>query len=91
MLNVVAAFSASFGFVFVKAFQQRNVAFAQYAYILPTSLLMATLEVFVVANIATAGFKMLLVAAIGSGSGFGALAATWLHAKLLKGQNREHS
>jgi len=83
MLPFLATFTAAFVFVFVKAFQQRNVALAQYVWIVPTALLMAVAEVFVVVTIAGKGFNVYLVAAVGLGSGLGALAATWLHARYL--------
>ena len=83
---LVVTFLASFGFIFLKAFQQRNVAFDHYSWIVPTSLLMALAEVYVIHNIATQGYSIALVFAIGFGSGFGALLAAILHKKMLGGK-----
>lgn len=82
-------FAASFGFVFLKAFQQRNVAFDNYAWIFPVSLAMAATEVLVVANIAHAGWHIGLVLTIGSGSGLGALGAMLLHKRFVVDSSQE--
>lgn len=76
-------FGASFIFVFLKAWQQRNVAFDHYLWIVPTSLMMATAEVYVIANIAREGYGLPLVLLVGLGSGFGALLSAILHKKTL--------
>lgn len=78
------AFLASFGFIALRAFQQRNVAFDNYWWIVPTSLLMAATEVYVVANIAARGYHLPLVLTIGAGSGLGALTAALLHKRFVK-------
>ena len=80
---LTATFAASFIFIFLKAWQQRNVAFDHYSWIVPTSLAMAFVEVFVVVNIVQRGFSVPLVLSIGLGSGFGALAAAFCHKKVL--------
>ncbi|WP_422023417.1 hypothetical protein [Pyruvatibacter mobilis] len=74
---------ASFVFVFLKAFQQRNVAFDKYVWIIPTSYLMAVVEVIVVANIAMSGWDVWNVLALGTGGGFGSLLAALVHKKFL--------
>jgi len=84
MLIYLATFGASFVFIFLRAFQQRNVAFDNYIAILPVSLMMAVVEVFVVANIATQGYHWPLVLTIGLGSGSGALSAALLHKRIFK-------
>src|SRR3546814_4378942 len=43
------------------------VAFDNYAWVFPTSLLMAAAEVYVVASVANIGWNLLLVLSIGSG------------------------
>lgn len=80
----LATFAASFIFIFLRAWQQRNVAFGPFYAILPTSLLMSAVEVFVIANIATQGYHWALVLTIGLGSGAGALCAALLHKRLFK-------
>jgi hypothetical protein len=72
------AFAASFVFVLLKAFQQLNVVHHQVWWIMPVSFGMATCEVMVVANVATAGWGW-IVLPIGLGGGLGCLSAMWLH------------
>ena len=84
ILSYLAVFAASFGFVFLKAFQQRNVAFDNYGWIVPVSLAMAATEVLVVANIANSGWHIGLVLTIGCGSGLGALGAMLLHKRYVR-------
>lgn len=81
MMLHLTAFAASLAFVFLKAFQQRNVAFDNYGWIFPTSLAMAATEVYVVASVAKSGWNFWLVLAIGSGAGIGALGAMVIHKK----------
>ena len=80
----LVAFCASFVFIFLKAFQQRNVAFDNYGWVFPTSVAMACTEVYVVAQIAQTGWDFLLVLTIGSGSGLGAIGAMIIHKKWVK-------
>ncbi len=72
------AFSASFVFVLLKAFQQLNVVHDQTWWVMPTSFGMALCEVAVVANVASAGWG-LIVMPIGLGGGLGCLLAMYLH------------
>ena len=76
---------AMFGFVFLKAFQQRNVAFDHYGWILPTSMLMATAEVYVIAVIVRVGYDPLLVISVGCGGGLGCLLAMVVHRRMFRG------
>jgi len=75
---------ASFVFVFLKAFQQRNVAFNHYLAVIPTSLLMAVVEVFTIATLAAEGWNIIIVLAVGLASGGGALTAMALHNRMFK-------
>lgn len=83
---LLASFFAALTFVFLKAFQQRNVAFDNYRLILPTSLCMAASEVYVVDAIASQGWSVLLVLAIGFGSGIGCVCAMYLHRRFFMKQ-----
>jgi hypothetical protein len=84
-LNALLATSAASAlFVGLKSIQQLNVSHAKYRWILPTSLLMAVVEIYVVAQVATRGYGLWLILAVGAGSGIGATAATWLHGRLRK-------
>jgi hypothetical protein len=78
-----AAGFAMFCFVFLKAFQQRNVAFdAPWWVVLLLSYGMALTEVYVVSVIARQGFTPELVLSIGTGSGWGAVIAMAMHRKV---------
>ena len=66
-------------FVFLKAFQQRNVAYDNYVAVMPTSFLMAAAEVYVIGSVAGSGWHFPLVAAIGIGAGLGCIGAMWAH------------
>lgn len=79
MITELAAGVASAAFVFLKAFQQRNVAFDNYVAVMPISFLMACTEVYVIGSVAQAGWHFPLVAAIGVGAGLGCMAAMFLH------------
>lgn len=84
--HLALVFLAAFAFVFLKAFQQRNVAFDNYIAVLPTSLLMAAVEVYVIVNAAQNGYSLFIVLAVGLGSGLGALAAMLTHKRLFTRQ-----
>lgn len=77
------AFVAAFVFIFLKAFQQLNVVHKQYFLVLPTSMLMAVCEVYVIATTAKNGWGW-IVLAIGLGSGLGAMASMWVHERVTK-------
>jgi hypothetical protein len=81
---VFITFFASVAFIFLKAFQQRNVAFNHLAWIVPTSLGMAFTEVYVIFSIAERGYSLPLVLAVGLGSGVGALLAVIVHRKVFQ-------
>jgi len=83
MIDYLLAAAAMFVFVFLKAFQQRNVAFDHYLPIIPISWGMAVMEVYVISRIVLLGFDPILVLLIGTGSGLGALSAAVLHKRWL--------
>ena len=77
-------------FVFFKAFQQRNVAFMHYRWIMPISFCMSTTEVVVLSLIAVQAvsvdnwWEMIpFILCLGAGGGSGAIVAMWLHYKYL--------
>jgi len=89
MLLEVGAGLASMLFVFLKAFQQRNVAFDNYVAVMPVSILMAATEVYVIGSVARQGWHLPLVAAIGVGAGIGCMAAMYLHHHIfIKGKTK---
>ena len=82
---------ANFIFIALKAFQQRNVAFMHYWWVIPTSLLMGIVEVGVVGAVAieaTAATSFValwpMILAIGIGGGLGAVCSMWIHKKIMK-------
>lgn len=92
MINTAIAVGlANFIFIFLKAFQQRNVAFMHYGWVVPTSLLMAVAEVYVVGAVAVnavaVGLSPALVPfilAVGLGGGLGAVCSMWLHKRIMR-------
>lgn len=82
-MNYLLAFAASFLFVGLKAFQTLNVSQKQYLWVLPTSMLMATCEVYVIATTARNGYGW-IVLAVGLGAGLGCMASMRLHEWLTK-------
>lgn len=79
----VLVFLTSFAFIFLKSWQQLNVVRRMYWWILPTSMLMAVCEVYVIATVAKFGWGW-LVMWVGLGGGLGSTAATWLHHRYIK-------
>jgi hypothetical protein len=78
-LSLWLAFIASFAFIFLRAFQQRNVVHDNYWWVIPTSMAMAATEAVVIVNIAQQGWYLPLVLAVGVGSGSGCIAAMLFH------------
>lgn len=83
-MQALEMFLSCYAYVLCRAFQQRNVAFDNYKWIVPTSYLMAVLDVFIVAFIAHVGWTPLIVAANGTGGCLGALSAMMLHKRWVK-------
>lgn len=79
MILELTAGLASLVFVFLKAFQQRNVAFDNFIAVVPTSVAMAFAEVYVIGSVAKQGWHLPLVLAIGLGAGIGCVGAMLLH------------
>ena len=82
-MYVFTLFAASFIFVFLKAFQQRNVAFDHYKWIVPTSFGMAITEVYVIAAIVSTGYSLSAVLGMGTGGGLGCLLSMYLHKRFI--------
>lgn len=90
-MNELIAGLAYFIFVFFKAFQQRNVAFMHYGWVMPISYCMAATEVLVISVVALAAveantvWEMIpTVLAVGTGGGAGAVVSMWVHKKIVK-------
>lgn len=88
MLNTIGpyaiTFGASFLYVFLRSMQQRNVAFDNYGWVVPVSLCMATVDVFMIVRISNTGFDPVLVASIGIGGGIGSVLAMYIHKRFVK-------
>lgn len=83
MHQIILAFFSSYIFVFLKAFQQRNVAFDNYFWVIPTSMSMGFVEYVTVFLIVKMGYNIPLILGAGLGAGLGALSAMLLHKKFL--------
>jgi hypothetical protein len=83
-MEIYYAGLASFIFVFLKAFQQRNVAFDHYWPVIPISILMAATEVYVISSVVFLGYSIALVLCIGVGAGTGAVIAMRVHNSIFR-------
>jgi len=83
MMTFFIAFISSFCFVGMKSFQQLNVVHKQYLLVMPTSMLMALCEVYVIATVAKSGFGWLAFF-VGLGAGLGCMTSMYFHGKLTK-------
>jgi hypothetical protein len=82
--KIFIAFICQLIFVFLKAFQQRNVAFNNFLWVVPTSLSMAIVEYAVVAIIVKSGYNLPIVLAAGTGAALGCVGAMFLHERYVK-------
>lgn len=87
MMNLLLGLN-SFAFIFLKAFQQKNVMQDKYFWMMPISILMGFSEVFVISTVA-ANMTLFTGAAIGIGGGFGCMVACWGHNKIIR-MKHEH-
>ena len=91
MINeALTAGVAMYVFVALKAWQTRNVAGLEYWPVIPTSLLMALGEVYVISVIVRVGYDLTIVLAIGLGAGLGCMTAMYLHQRIFShGKSRK--
>ena len=85
----LVAFAAQFAFIFMKAFQQRNVVFDHFGLVVPTSMVMGMFEVLVWASVIKAiatGSIILVGLSIGIGGGLGAVSAMKTHRMVTEGK-----
>lgn len=83
-MEILYAALAQFAFVFLKAFQQRNVAFDHYWPVLPISWCMFATEAYVITVIASRGWDFAFIAAVGTAAGVGAMLAMLLHKRIFR-------
>ncbi len=86
--DLIGAMAALFIFVFLKAFQQRNVAFDHYLPVIPTSIGMSICEFYVIGWVAIEGFSVFKGVALGIAGGTGAILSMYIHKRVL-GTNSE--
>lgn len=78
-MSYAAIFLASFVYVMLRAFQQRNVAFDAHWWVIPTSYGMAVLDIYLISSFARQGWGLALVFVYGSAGALGSLFAMWFH------------
>lgn len=80
-------FSANMVFIALKSFQQRNVAHLHFWPVLPVSLLLATVEVYIIATVAVLvtgdGINWHNILSIALGGGVGCMLSMYIHSKFL--------
>lgn len=89
MLKIATIFGCSFIFVALKAFQQRNVAFDNYIWVVPTSVAMGFVEYGTIILVVSGGYAVSSLLAAGLGAGLGALSAMLIHKRYVKKEKQE--
>lgn len=84
MHPLLLATMASFFFVFLRAFQQKNTAHSKYLTMIPTSMLMTATEYYVIIEVVREGYSIMWVVVLGLSNGLGCVIATYLHDKMSK-------
>jgi hypothetical protein len=82
-LTYLAAFAAAFCFVGLRSFQQTNVIKRKYLWIIPTSFMMAAVEVKLIQQMSHNDWGW-IVLWIGAGGGLGSVTAVWIHERFLR-------
>lgn len=77
-------FCGMFIYVMLRAFQQRNVAFDNYRWVVPTSYAMAATDIFLIAAVAKNGWSVPLVMAYGTAGAGGSICAMLFHKRYIK-------
>lgn len=81
MIEKLIAAGAWAVFVFLRAFQQRNVTLGNYWPVVPTSWMMALCEVAGLTAIVSVGFSWDFVMILGTATGCATMCAMWLHSR----------
>jgi hypothetical protein len=84
MIPEVVVGAANFLNVFIRAFQQRNVAHLHYRWVMPTSAMFALGDMVVIASVAALGPSLWMWLSLALGGGLGCLASMKLHETLVK-------
>lgn len=77
-------FASSIAWVFVQAFQSRNVNSGQYAWAAGGSFLIGTLQVYVLSTVVGPGASLFHTLTYCSGGAVGVVSAMWVHKCLLQ-------
>lgn len=70
-----------FIFIGLRAFQQINVQERKRTFVIPTSMLMAAVEVYALTSLVKLGYGLATVVAYGTSAGLGSLTAMYIHDK----------
>ena len=81
MMNLLLGIN-SFAYIFLKAFQQKNVMHDKYWWMVPCSLAMGCAEVFVIVVVATSSATIVSGLSIGLGGGIGCIVACLAHKRI---------
>lgn len=84
MADLLLIFAVSFVSVCVKVVQSRNFAYDNYLMVMPTSITLAMLDLYIYASIAKVGWELKWVLTIGIGSGLGAMLGMFVHGRWIK-------
>lgn len=85
MTAYLSAFLCTALYVFTRSFQQKNVQDSRYWFIMPTSLVMGTLDVILIGKAAISAYAgtldWILCISFGLGGGLGSMIAVYIHDK----------
>lgn len=80
-----ALFSTTLIYVFLRAFQQKNVMHSKYMWMVPVSYGMGFCDVYIITSIAHGDHVLWMTAlAMGTGGTIGSISATYLHNRWTK-------
>lgn len=82
-MSILLISASMFVYVILRALQQRNVAFDNYLWVIPTSYAMAIVDVFLISSVAKASWSIPLVFGYGTAGALGALSAMWFHKRFI--------
>lgn len=90
MLTEKLLAAAAWGLVvFIRAFQQRNVAHMHFKWILPTSWVFAFVELIGLTGIVKVGFSWDFAIMLGTATGLSCMASMWIHNRYIGVHNEQ--
>jgi hypothetical protein len=72
-------FICNFIFIYLKSFQQLNVVYKKYWWVMPTSFCLAAAEAYMWIAVVTTGYKLDMILAIALGGGLGCVCSMYTH------------